>query len=64
MHKESRAKEEREAKVGGSRKEVAGNKEEDEIRIGAKKEREGREAKTGTRRRERHDDRENYTHTS
>lgn len=37
MHKESRVKEERKEKVGGSRKEVARNIKEAYIRVGAKK---------------------------
>ena len=46
MHKESRMEEEREEKVGGCREEFVGNREEVEIRIGAKKDKKGREAKT------------------
>lgn len=46
MHKESRVKEERKGKVGGSRKEVAGNIEEAERRARSKKDREVREVET------------------
>jgi len=46
-------KEERKVNVGGSTKEVSGNKQEVEGRIGAKKERERREAEIGRRRSER-----------
>lgn len=49
MKKESRTKEEREAKVGECREKFVGNRKEVERRAGAKKERKRREAEIGSR---------------
>lgn len=62
--KESRAKEERKSKAGGSRIEVAGNIEEVEGRARDEKERKGREVETGGRRKGRRDDKEKSAHIS
>lgn len=63
MHQERIIEEKREAKIRGSRKEFARNREEVEGRARAKKDREGREEKIGTQGRERHNHRENRAHT-
>ena len=60
---ERRTEEEREAKVGGCKEKVVGNRKEDERRVGAKKERKGREEEIGTRGNSRCNDRENCTYT-
>lgn len=63
MRKENREQEESEVKVGGCRKKVLGDGAEAKRRVGAKKERKGREEETGMGGKAWCNDRETYAHT-